>query len=279
MNEKDSSIDRKEVKAKLTQKARELRRGALEMIYQAQAGHPGGSMGLGEIMAALYFHELRVDTANPRWENRDRLILSKGHAAPILYSALCSCGFFGSEHFQTFRQIGGILQGHPDMLKAPGVDMTSGSLGLGLSAAVGMALGAKITKKKFRVYAIIGDGECNEGQIWEAALAAAHHSLDNLCVFLDLNRFQNDGQTGDILRTEPLGGKWLSFGWHVIQINGHDFDNILDGLDEARNTRGRPTMIIAETIKGKGTSYSEENHYNPPTPEQFDSAMRELADE
>ena len=267
------------MKALLARKAAAMRRSVLEMVSQAQAGHPGASMGIGDIMAALYFHELRIDPANPRWEDRDRFVLSKGHAAPMLYAALCLRGFFGREHFQKFRQAGGMLQGHPDMVKTPGVDMTSGSLGLGLSAAVGMALGGRITRKDFRVYAIIGDGECNEGQIWEAALAGAHHGLDNLCAVLDQNGFQNDGPTNGILRTESLAEKWRSFKWHVIEIDGHDFDGILDALAEAGNTRCKPTMIVARTIKGKGTAYSEAEHHSAPTPEQFAAAMKELADD
>ena len=257
--------------------ARRCRGGILKMIFSAQSGHPGGSMSTVEILTALWFRIMRYDAKNPDWADRDRFVLSKGHAAPALYASLQHAGFFGEKEFETFRQIGGLLQGHPD-IKIPGVDMTSGSLGIGLSAACGMALGAKLTGKGFRVYCLIGDGEQNEGQIWEAALAAAQQKLNNLIVFADRNRYQNDGATSDIVRVAPLADKWRSFGWNVQEIDGHDFDEIVAGVAAAQQQADRPTILIAHTTKGKGTSYSQAEHYHPPTAQQLAEALAELGE-
>lgn len=257
--------------------ARECRKSILKMIFSAQSGHPGGAMSAVEILTALWFKIMRYDPKNPDWADRDRFVLSKGHAAPALYAALQHAGFFPAEHFDTFRRVGGLLQGHPD-IKIPGVDMTAGSLGIGLSAACGMALGAKLTGRDFRVYCLIGDGEQDEGQIWEAALAAAQQKLDNLVVFADRNLYQNDGATCDIVRLSPLADKWRSFGWNVREIDGHDFDEIVSAVESAQRQSDRPTMLLARTTKGKGTSYSEGSHYHPPTPEQLTQALAELGE-
>ncbi len=262
----------------LDYKSKVLRKHVIEMTYHAQSGHPGGSFSLAHIMAALYFHDLRYDAKNPRWEDRDRVILSKGHGAPIWYSALAEAGFFPMDEIWHLRQIDSLLQGHP-CNHIPGVDITTGSLGLGLSAACGIAMGAKMRKKDVRVYAILGDGELGEGQIWEAAMAAPHFKLDNLTAILDRNRYQNDGATKDILDTEPLYDKWRSFGWQVLDIDGHNLNQIVSAFDMARETKGKPTMIIANTVKGCGASYMLDKpalHYTPPTKEQMEQTLKEL---
>ncbi|MBA7513483.1 Apulose-4-phosphate transketolase subunit A [subsurface metagenome] len=263
----------------LEEKASIIRKHVMEMIYRAQSGHPGGSLSLADIMAVLYFHDLNYDVKNPKSLNRDRVVLSKGHAAPVLYAALAEAGFFSKDELWKLRKINSLLQGHP-CIHIPGVDATTGSLGLGLSAACGMAIGAKLKKmNRVRIYAILGDGELGEGQIWEAAMAASHFKLDNLIAILDRNRYQNDGATEEILKLEPLHDKWESFGWNVINIDGHNINQIADAFSLARETKERPTMIIAKTVKGKGASYmlnKPDLHYMPPTKEQLEQTLKEL---
>lgn len=263
----------------LDQKSKIIRKYVIQMTYKAQSGHPGGSFSLAHIMAALYFHVLKYDPKNPDWIDRDRVILSKGHAAPIWYATLAEAGFFSLDELEGFRKIDCLLQGHPCM-HIPGVDITTGSLGLGLSAGCGIALGAKLTKREhIRVYTILGDGELGEGQIWEAAMAASHFKLNNLIAILDKNKYQNDGATIEILNLEPLFNKWISFGWQVLEIDGHNLNQIIDAFDLARETKNKPTMIIANTVKGNGASYmldKPELHYSPPTKEQVDLTLKEL---
>lgn len=263
----------------LTATARQIRRDVLEMITEAGSGHPGGSLSAVEIITALYFEVMRLDPERPDWPGRDRFVLSKGHAAPALYSALARRGFFSPEELPTLRRIDARLQGHPDMKKIPGVEASTGSLGQGLSMAAGMALAGKLDRAGWRVYALVGDGESQEGQIWEAAMAAAHYRLDNLTAFLDHNGLQIDGRVTDVLSPEPLADKWRAFGWHVLSIDGHDFRAILEAIDIARRTGGRPTMIVAETVKGKGVSFMEGEagwHGTAPTREQLAAALTEL---
>ena len=252
---------------------------AVDAIHTASSGHPGGSMSCMDALTALYFNEMNVDAKNPQWADRDRFVLSKGHCAPALYSILALKGFFPVEDMKLLRSIKAHLSGHPDMRHVPGVDMSTGSLGQGLSCAVGMAMTAKHLKKDFRTYAICGDGEVNEGQIWEAAMAAAKWDLDNLCAFIDVNRLQIDGETKDVMPTEPLDKKFEAFNWHVIKIDGHNFEQILAALKEAKETKGKPTAIIMETVKGKGISFMENLagwHGKAPNDEQFATAKAEL---
>lgn len=252
---------------------------AVDAVHTAGSGHPGGSLSCMDIMAALYFNEMNVDPANPRWDGRDRFVLSKGHCAPALYSMLALRGFFPVEDMKLLRSIKSHLSGHPDMCCVPGVDMSTGSLGQGLSTAVGMAIAAKLQKKQHRVYAVCGDGEIAEGQIWEAAMAAAKWNLDNLCAFVDVNGLQIDGRTADVMPSEPLDKKFEAFNWHVIKIDGHDFDQILAALKAARETKGMPTVILAATVKGKGVSFMEGQagwHGKAPNDEQFAVAKAEL---
>lgn len=263
----------------LQTKAKEIRRSIVRMTGAAGSGHPGGSLSAADIMATLYFHELRLNPQEPNWSDRDRFILSKGHAAPVLYGALAEKGFFPKEELLTLRKLGSRLQGHPDLKTLPGVDMSTGSLGQGISVATGVAMAGKLDEKDYRVYALLGDGECQEGIVWEAAMAAAHYKLDNLVAFLDHNGLQIDGPTEEVMSPEPLDDKWKAFGWHVILIDGHDIASILAALDEAKNTKGRPTMIIAKTIKGKGVSFMEDQvgwHGVAPKPEQVTQALAEL---
>jgi transketolase len=237
--------------------AAEIRKDVIQMALNAGSGHPGGCLSSVEILTVLFHRILRVDPKKPAWEDRDRFVLSKGHAAAALYGALIERGFFPREEMELFRNIGGRLQGHPNMLKVPGVDMSSGSLGQGLSVAAGMALGARLRKKDFRVYALIGCAESQEGQIWEAALAAAQLKLDNLIAFQDNNGVQLDGNTRDILDVEPLVDKWKAFRWEVFTCDGHDFEALCSRIEEAKNVKGRPSMIVAKTVKGKGVSFME----------------------
>ncbi|OPZ73166.1 MAG: Transketolase 1 [Firmicutes bacterium ADurb.Bin456] len=263
----------------LENKARVLRRHIIQMISRAGSGHPGGSLSAADIIAALYFHELRLDPAWPEWPDRDRFVLSKGHAAPVLYAALAERGFFPVEELKELRRLGSRLQGHPDMSKVPGVEMSTGSLGQGLSAANGMALAARLDGRGYRVYVLLGDGEIQEGQVWEAAMAAAHYKLDNVTAFLDHNGYQIDGPVREIMSPEPVADKWRAFGWHVIEIDGHRMDQILGALTEARATRGCPTMIVAETVKGRGVSFMEGQvdwHGVAPKPAERDRALAEL---
>lgn len=269
----------------LKARARLLRRHIVQMVGQAGSGHPAGSLSAADVITALYFHQLRHDPRNPGWPDRDRFILSKGHCSPALYSALAEAGYFPVEDLATFRKFGSHLQGHPDRLLTPGVEMTTGSLGQGFSVALGIALAGKLDRAPWRVYVMLGDGESQEGQVWEAAMFAAYRKLDNVTAVLDRNRMQNDGPMDKILDIEPgdnarVTDKWRAFGWHVIEIDGHDMVQILDALDASLEVKGRPTMIVAHTVKGKGVSFMENNpdfHGKAPTPEQVEQALRELA--
>ncbi|SHI09013.1 transketolase [Sporanaerobacter acetigenes] len=259
--------------------AKSLRINIIKMLEKSQSGHPGGSLSACEILTALYFKEMDIDPKNPHWEDRDRFVLSKGHGAPVLYAVLAERGYFPREELNSLRKINSMLQGHPDMKGTPGVDMTTGSLGQGLSAASGMALAGKIDKKDYRVYALVGDGEVQEGIIWEAAMSAAHYKLDNLTVFMDHNGLQIDGKNEDVMNIEPIDEKFKAFGWHVIKIDGHNFEEIFAALEEAKNTKGKPTMIIASTVKGKGVSFMENQagwHGKAPSSEQAQQALEEL---
>ena len=260
-------------------KAYEARLLAVEAVHRASSGHPGGSLSCMDALTALYFNEMNVDPADPKWEDRDRFVLSKGHCAPALYAVLALRGFFPVEELQLLRSIKSHLSGHPDMKYVPGVDMSTGSLGQGLSAAVGMALAARFRGKSYRTYAICGDGEIAEGQIWEAVMAAAKWGLDNLCAFIDVNGLQIDGATKDVMPTDPLDKKLEAFNWHVIKIDGHDYAQILAALAEAREYKGKPTAILLSTVKGKGVSFMENQagwHGKAPNAEQFAIAKAEL---
>ena len=264
----------------LKEKAKEIRKSIVSMITEAKSGHPGGSLSATDILTALYFSEMNVDPANPKMEGRDRFVLSKGHAAPAIYATLAEKGYFSKDELMTLRKFGSRLQGHPDMKKLPGIEISTGSLGQGLSVANGMALNAKIFDENYRTYVVLGDGEVQEGQVWEAAMTAAHYKLDNLCAFLDSNNLQIDGNVTEIKGVEPLDKKWEAFGWNVIKIDGHDFEQILSALDKARECKGKPTMIIAKTIKGKGVSFMENVcgfHGVAPTLEELERALAELA--
>lgn len=263
---------------RLNKKALQLRRDAIEMIYIAKSGHPGASFSLADIIAYLYFHRMKYNIKEPKCLYRDRLVLSKGHAAPIWYAALAEAGFFSRDETRYFRKIDGLLQGHP-CVHIPGVDSTTGSLGLGLSLATGMAIAAKMEKKNLKVHAIIGDGEEGEGQIWEAAMAAPHFKLDNLIAIVDRNGYQNDGATEDIMPLEPLADKWRAFNWNVEVIDGHNFIEIDEAFTKADGYAKGPTIILANTTKGKGASYLIDKptlHYTPPTREEYESVLEEL---
>ncbi len=264
---------------KLQDIARNIRRHIVKMIAEAGSGHPGGSLSAVEIVTALYFREMRLDPGRPGWPDRDCFVLSKGHAAPVLYAALAERGYFAVDELFTLRKLGSRLQGHPDSKRLPGVEMSTGSLGQGLSAANGMALAARLDGRQTRVYVLLGDGEIQEGQVWEAAMAAAHYRLDNLAAFLDHNGLQIDGPNRDVMTVEPVAAKWRAFGWHVLEIDGHDFDRIIQALQEARETKGKPTMIIARTVKGKGVSFMENEvgwHGVAPKPDELEKALAEL---
>ncbi len=252
---------------------------AVDAVHEAKAGHPGGSLSCMDALIYLYFKEMNIDPANPQWEDRDRFVLSKGHCAPALYAVLAMRGYYPKEELKLLRSIKGHMSGHPDMVHVPGVDMSTGSLGQGLSCAVGMALAAKTTGKTFRTYAMCGDGEIEEGQIWEAAMAAAKWDLDNLCVFLDNNGLQIDGTNDEVMPSAPLDKKFESFNWNVLSIDGHDFAQIEKALNAARACKGKPTMIIMKTVKGKDVSFMENNagwHGKAPNDEQFAVAKAEL---
>ena len=240
--------------------ANDIRLTVLKMIYEAGSGHPGGSLSAVEIISTLYFDKMRVDPRNPDWGDRDRFVASKGHCAPTLYAVLAEKGFFPKTELSTFRRINSNLQGHPDMLKTPGVDMSTGSLGHGVSVGIGMALAGRLSQKDFYVYVLVGCGELNEGQVWEAAMAAAKYKLDHLIVFLDYNRYQLDGGMDEIMPLGDLSAKWKSFGWNVIEINGHEPEEISDAVDGAKKVRGSPTIVLAHTIKGRGVSFMENTH-------------------
>lgn len=255
---------------------KDLRKRVLRMVAEAGSGHLGASLSAIDILAVLYFMRMKHDPSNPEWENRDRLILSKGHAAPALYAILAEAGYFPEKELESLRSLGGLLQGHPE-IHIPGVDASTGSLGQGLSIAVGMALAAKMDKTKHKIYAIIGDGELDEGQIWEAALTAGHHGLDNIVAVVDRNQFQLSGRTEDIKAIEPIGDKWKSFGWEVVDANGNDPPSILNALDVCDLTTGKPSVIIARTTKGKGVSFMEGNKYSKSIPDASELA-RALAE-
>ncbi|HWP80955.1 MAG TPA: transketolase [Candidatus Acidoferrum sp.] len=259
-----------------------IRRDIVDAVYRANSGHPGGSLGIADIVTALYFDEMNCEPKNPKDPARDRLVLSKGHAAPAIYAALAEKGYFDREELKKLRRANAMLQGHPDMKGTPGVDMTTGSLGIGVSAACGMAKAAKIYGDGYRVYAILGDGELEEGQVWEAAMFAGHYKLDNLCVFVDFNGLQIDGALSDVVNPCPIDEKFAAFGFSVISIDGHNFDEIFAALDRARQTKGVPTAIIAKTVKGKGVSFMENEagwHGVAPNEEQYRAAMKELGGE
>ena len=256
-----------------------VRMGIINSTHSAKAGHPGGSLSAADMLTYLYFKELNVDPKNPKWEDRDRFILSKGHAAPGLYSVLAERGFFPVEDLLTLRKIGSYLQGHPNMNTVPGVDMSTGSLGQGISAACGMALAGKVDGKDYRVYTLLGDGEIQEGQVWEAAMFAGHRKLDNLCVIVDNNNLQIDGSIDEVCSPYPIDKKFEAFNFHVININGNDFDEIKKAFDEAKATKGMPTAIIAHTLKGKDVSFMENSvdwHGKAPNDEQYAVAMEDL---
>ena len=260
-------------------KAKEIRKDIIEEVYNAKSGHPGGSLSIADIMAVLYFNELKIDEKNPRWEDRDRVVLSKGHCSPALYAALAERGFFSKETLKSFRKIDSNLQGHPDLNKVQGVDMTSGSLGQGLSVANGMAISAKMDNKDYRVYVILGDGEIEEGQVWEAAMTANKYKLDNLCVIVDNNNLQIDGTIEEVMSSYPIDEKFKSFGFNVLNIDGNNIEEIINAFESAKKTKDKPTCIIAKTIKGKGVSFMEnkaEWHGKAPNEEEYIQAMKEL---
>lgn len=263
----------------LKMRALNIRKNIIKMVYKASSGHPGGALSCVDILTALYFGEIKVEEKNPNNSDRDRFVLSKGHASPALYATLAEKGFIKEEELESFRSINSNLQGHPDMNKIPGVDMSTGSLGQGLSVANGMAIAGKLDNKKYRVYCLMGDGEIQEGQIWEAAMTASHYKLDNLCAIVDYNGLQIDGKVVDVMNPTPIGEKFKSFGFNVININGNDIDEILDAFDKAKRAKGRPTVIIAKTVKGKGVSFMENQaswHGKAPSKEEFEIAMKEL---
>ena len=256
-----------------------IRKDIVSMICKSKSGHPGGSLSAVEILAALYFDQMNIDPTNPKMEDRDRFVLSKGHAAPALYATLAERGYFEKEELNHLRKLGSMLQGHPDMKKIPGVEMSTGSLGQGFSVACGMAMAAKLDNAPWNVYALLGDGEVQEGIIWEAAMSAAHYKLDNMIAFLDYNGLQIDGEVESVMNINPIEDKFKTFGWNVITIDGHDFDQIFAALDMAKDTVDKPTMIIAKTVKGKGVSFMENQaswHGSAPNEEQLQQALSEL---
>ena len=259
--------------------AKIIRKDIIEEVYSANSGHPGGALSIADIITALYFNEMNIDPKNPKDENRDRLVLSKGHASAALYAALAEKGYFPKEDLKTFRNINSYLQGHPDMKHIPGVDMSTGSLGQGLSAANGMAMMFKLDKNPARVYCICGDGEIEEGQIWEAAMSSSKYKLDNLCLIIDNNNLQIDGTIEEVMSSYPIDDKFKSFGFNVITINGHDFSQILQAFEEAKNCKDKPTAIIAKTIKGKGITFMENQvgwHGKAPSQQEYEQAIKEL---
>ena len=264
----------------LKKTAAEVRLGILEGVYNAGSGHPGGSLSAADVMTYLYFCEMNIDPQNPKMPNRDRFVLSKGHAAPLDYSVLANRGYFPKEDLATLRKLDSYLQGHPDMKHTPGVDMSTGSLGLGISAACGMALAGKIGKYDYRVYTMIGDGESEEGQVWEAAMFAAHYKLDNLCALLDLNGLQIDGKITDVMDPTPHDEKFRAFGWNVFTCDAHDFDSIEAAFNEAKNANnGKPSVIISSSVKGKGVSFMENQcgwHGKAPSKEEYETAVSEI---
>jgi transketolase len=263
----------------LKAKAVQIRSSILTMVHEANSGHIGGSFSAADLVVGLYYHTMRHDPANPAWPERDRFILSKGHCAPVIYAVLADCGYFPSTDLARFRRPGSHLQGHPYQPKTPGVEASTGTLGLGLSTALGMALGAKLRNQSHFYYVLCGDGELQEGQIWEAALLGSKYKLDNVIAFVDRNYLQTDGNTEDVMPLNPLVEKWQAFGWNAFEIDGHDFGQIFDAIERAKEVRGKPTMIVANTVKGKGVSFMEnqaEWHSGPPTMEQYTKALEEL---
>ena len=263
----------------LKEQATKIRRDIVTMIGQAKSGHPGGSLSATDIVTYLYFEEMNIKPEDPKWEDRDRFVLSKGHAAPVLYAALAHRGYFPVEELTSLRKIGSHLQGHPDMNKVPGVDMSTGSLGTGFSAATGIALACQLDKKDNYVFTLLGDGEIQEGQVWEAAMSAAHYKLDNLIAFVDNNGLQIDGNIDSVMSPNPIDAKFEAFGWHVLKIDGHDFKQIADAVAAAKAEKGRPTVIVAKTVKGKGVSFMENEagwHGSAPSEEQVATALDEL---
>ena len=259
---------------------RHLRKQVLITLAEAGSGHPGGSLSAVEIMTALYFGVMRHDPQNPDWPDRDRFVLSKGHCTPILYSVLAECGYFPETELATFRKINSRLQGHAHIM-APGVDASTGSLGQGLSFGIGVALTGKLDRKDYQTYVLLGDGECDEGQVWEAAMAASHYHLDNLTAIVDRNRIQNDRFTHEVMELEPLADKWRAFGWNTLEVDGHSLDQLLDAFTKVQQEKGRPSMVVAHTTKGKGVSFMENNpdfHGRAPTAEELEKALKELGD-
>lgn len=267
------------IKKQLERTACKVRMGVIEGVYNAKSGHPGGSLSISDVLTYLYFAKLNVDPKNPKWADRDRFVLSKGHCAPALYAVLAERGFFDKSELKKLRHIGAMLQGHPDMKGTPGVDMSTGSLGQGISAAAGMALGGKLSSASYKVYAILGDGEIEEGQVWEAAMFSAHNKLDNLVAIVDNNGLQIDGKITDVCSPMPITDKFEAFGWHVITTNAHDFDDIERAFDEAEKINGKPVAIVMTSVKGKGVSFMENQvgwHGTAPNAEQYAQAMDEL---
>jgi len=263
----------------LKEMAAKIRLGALECVFNANSGHPGGSLSIADLMSYLYFEKMNIDPKNPDDPDRDRFVLSKGHTSPALYAALAHKGYFSTDLLKTFRREGSILQGHPDMKNVPGVDMSTGSLGLGISAACGMALSAKVSGKSYRVYTALGDGECEEGQVWEAAMFASHYKLDNLIAFLDFNGLQIDGPIVEVINPTPFDEKFKAFGWNVCIIDGHDFDEIDNAVNACLEVKDKPSVIIMKTVKGKGVSFMEnevEWHGSAPNAEQYEIAVADI---
>ena len=269
-------------KAKITELqkiANSIRKDIVTEVYSANSGHPGGSLSIADVLTYLYFEKMNVKVDDPKWADRDRFVLSKGHASPAIYATLAEKGFFPKDELVKFRNVESILQGHPDMKHIPGVDMSTGSLGQGISTAVGMALAGKIDKKDYRVYSILGDGEIEEGQVWEAAMAGAHYKLDNLTAFVDYNGLQIDGNITDVMNPEPIADKFAAFGWNVISVDGHDHEQIKNAIETAKTVKGKPTMVVCHCVKGKGVSFMENNyawHGTAPNQEQRDQAISEL---
>ena len=263
----------------LKKKANDIRIGIIEAVYGGKSGHPGGSLSCADILTVLYFNQMHIDPNKPDDESRDRFILSKGHAAPALYSTLANCGYFNPEELCTLRHIDSSLQGHPDMNKVPGVDMNTGSLGQGLSIANGIAMSSKLNSRGIRVYCLLGDGELQEGQVWEAAMTASHYKLDNLCVIVDNNDLQIDGHVGDVMSPYPIDSKFKSFGFNVINVDGHNIEELIKAFNAAKTVKGKPTAIIAKTVKGKGVSFMENQvgwHGKAPNEDEYKTAIKEL---
>lgn len=259
--------------------AKTVRADIIKMLTESASGHPGGSLSSVEILTTLYFYEMNVNIEDSRNVDRDRFVLSKGHAAPVLYSVLARKGFFNPEELKSLRKLGSILQGHPNMNEVPGIDMSTGSLGQGISAAVGMSIAGKLDKKDYRVYALLGDGELEEGQVWEASMSAGHYKLDNLTAFIDHNGLQIDGPCSEVMSVDPVGEKFRAFGWHVIEIDGHDFEAIIGAIAEAKAVKDKPTAVVCKTIKGKGVSFMENEagwHGTAPNKEQCEKALEEI---